>query len=332
MPEVAGERVPRDLGERPGHLDSGRPAANHDEGQQRGPLLRIALPLRVLERQQHTPPDLEGILERLESGRDAPPLVVSEVRVGRPGGDDQEVVVDHAVGQEQAIALAVHADGLREQHFDVLLPAENPADRRGDVARRERRHRHLIQQRLEHVMVAPIDDRDLHRLTSKRAGRVQPTETSADNHDSRHAQRYRTVSFQFPVSSCQFPVSGSTELHCSMSRQSGTTGDWQLRTAQPRSGIRLATSSAMTMTNRLTRWGGARLSRRVSRSIPILGAAIAAATIVATMRRKGVISGALDTGLNALPGIGAAKNVIELARGKDFFPDRERPAGVRRVG
>jgi hypothetical protein len=88
----------------------------------------------------------------------------------------------------------------------------------------------------------------------------------------------------------------------------------------------------MTMTNRLTRWGGARLSRRVSRSIPILGAAIAAAKIVATIRRKGVISGALDTGLNALPGIGAAKNVIELARGKDFFPDRERPVGARRAG
>ena len=85
----------------------------------------------------------------------------------------------------------------------------------------------------------------------------------------------------------------------------------------------------MTMTTRLTRGGGARLSRRLSRSIPILGAAIAAATVVATMRRKGVISGALDTGLNSLPGIGAAKNVIEVARGRDFFPDRT--AG-RRVG
>jgi hypothetical protein len=81
----------------------------------------------------------------------------------------------------------------------------------------------------------------------------------------------------------------------------------------------------MTISHRLTRWGGARLSRRLSRSLPILGAAIAAATVVATMRRKGVISGALDTGLNALPGIGAAKNVIEVARGRDFFPDRERP-------
>ena len=80
----------------------------------------------------------------------------------------------------------------------------------------------------------------------------------------------------------------------------------------------------MTMRNRLTRWGGARLSRRVSRAIPILGVAIAAATVVATMRRKGLIGGALDTGLNALPGIGAAKNVIEIARGRDFFPDRVR--------
>ena len=76
------------------------------------------------------------------------------------------------------------------------------------------------------------------------------------------------------------------------------------------------------MNNRLTRWGAARLSRRLSRSLPIVGAAIAAATVVVTMRRKGLISGALDTGLNAMPGIGAAKNAIELLRGKDFFPDR----------
>jgi len=87
----------------------------------------------------------------------------------------------------------------------------------------------------------------------------------------------------------------------------------------------------MTIGNHLTRWGTARLSRRMARSIPILGAAIAAATVVATMRRKGLISGALDTGLNAMPGIGAAKNVIEIARGRDFFPDRPRPKAVPRA-
>jgi len=38
-----------------------------------------------------------------------------------------------------------------------------------------------------------------------------------------------------------------------------------------------------------------------------------------------VIGGVFDTALNATPGIGAAKNVIEFARGKDFIPDRQRP-------
>ena len=78
-------------------------------------------------------------------------------------------------------------------------------------------------------------------------------------------------------------------------------------------------------TNRVARWGSARLSRRLSRSMPIVGAAIAVATVVATMRRKGLIGGAFDTGLNAMPGIGAAKNALEFARGRDFFPDRVRP-------
>jgi hypothetical protein len=74
--------------------------------------------------------------------------------------------------------------------------------------------------------------------------------------------------------------------------------------------------------NRAARWGSARLSRRLSRSVPVIGAAIAVATVVATMRRKGVIGGVFDTGLNAIPGIGAAKNLLEMARGRDFFPDR----------
>jgi hypothetical protein len=58
------------------------------------------------------------------------------------------------------------------------------------------------------------------------------------------------------------------------------------------------------------------------RSIPVLGTAIAAATVLSTIRRKGVVSGTLDTGLNAMPFVGAMKNVVEIVRGRDFFPDR----------
>ena len=64
------------------------------------------------------------------------------------------------------------------------------------------------------------------------------------------------------------------------------------------------------------------MSRRMTRSLPWIGTAIAVATVFATMRKKGVVGGVLDTGLNAVPLLGTAKNVVELARGKDFFPDR----------
>ena len=82
------------------------------------------------------------------------------------------------------------------------------------------------------------------------------------------------------------------------------------------------------MSNRLARYGGMKLSQRLRRSVPIIGTAIAVATVFATVRRKGVISGSLDTGLNAMPVVGAVKNVIEVMRGRDFFPDRQPPARV----
>jgi hypothetical protein len=82
----------------------------------------------------------------------------------------------------------------------------------------------------------------------------------------------------------------------------------------------------MTVTQHVARYGGARLSRRLSRSMPIIGAAIAVVTVAATMKRKGFFRGALDTGLNVTPFVGAVKNAVELIRGRDFIPDRGAPA------
>jgi hypothetical protein len=89
----------------------------------------------------------------------------------------------------------------------------------------------------------------------------------------------------------------------------------------------------MATTDRLIRYGGARLSRRLTRSLPYIGTAVALVTVVATMKRKGFFGGVMDTGLNAIPFVGAAKNTVELVRGRDFFPDREmvgRPMPRRR--
>ena len=43
----------------------------------------------------------------------------------------------------------------------------------------------------------------------------------------------------------------------------------------------------------------------MSRALPIVGTAIALATVAATMKRKGFFGGMLDTGLNAMPFVGA---------------------------
>ena len=72
------------------------------------------------------------------------------------------------------------------------------------------------------------------------------------------------------------------------------------------------------------------MSQRLSRSLPVIGAAIAVVTVASAMRRKGVISGAVDSILNAVPLVGAAKNAVEVVRGRDFFPDRFGP-GVNGV-
>ena len=90
--EVLRQRVARDLGERAGHLDAGRTAADDDERQLRGAARGIRLTLGALEREQHAAADLERVFERLQPGRVRPPVVVAEVRVRRAGGDDQVVV------------------------------------------------------------------------------------------------------------------------------------------------------------------------------------------------------------------------------------------------
>lgn len=71
----------------------------------------------------------------------------------------------------------------------------------------------------------------------------------------------------------------------------------------------------------LRRWLGITAARRLGRSVPLVGAAVSVAVLAQTMRRKGWLRGLLDTGLNALPLVGAVKSGLEAWRG-DLFPDR----------
>jgi len=83
----------------------------------------------------------------------------------------------------------------------------------------------------------------------------------------------------------------------------------------------------MAMTSHVVRYAQRRLTRKLIRAFPILGAVVAMATIGAAMRRKGVINGTVDTALDFTPIVGLVKNVVEIVRGRDLLADR--PAGSR---
>jgi hypothetical protein len=77
----------------------------------------------------------------------------------------------------------------------------------------------------------------------------------------------------------------------------------------------------LTMTG-VFRWGGMRLARRLSRTVPVIGGVLAVAMVGSAMRRKGAVGGAVETGLNALPVVGTLKAGLEWWRGRDLIPDR----------
>ena len=78
----------------------------------------------------------------------------------------------------------------------------------------------------------------------------------------------------------------------------------------------------MATKNTLQSYAGRKLARRLTRSIPYIGAAIALVTLGSAIRQKGLVRGAIHSALDAIPFVGGAKNLAEAARGRDFLRDR----------
>ena len=81
----------------------------------------------------------------------------------------------------------------------------------------------------------------------------------------------------------------------------------------------------MAKTKQLQSYAARKLARRLTRSIPYIGAVIAIATLGSAIRRKGLVRGAIHSGLDAIPFLGGAKNLAEAARGRDFLRDKAVP-------
>lgn len=72
--------------------------------------------------------------------------------------------------------------------------------------------------------------------------------------------------------------------------------------------------------------GGWMVAKRVAKAIPYVGTAMAIGLVGFDIKRKGVVKGVLNSGLDAIPFVGLAKNGIEFFTG-DFFPDKPQKNG-----
>jgi hypothetical protein len=76
------------------------------------------------------------------------------------------------------------------------------------------------------------------------------------------------------------------------------------------------------LTRRVVRAGGWQLAKRLAKQVPLAGTAIAIGLAGTEIRKKGLLKGAIHVGLDALPFVGTAKNVVEIFTG-DLIPDNE---------
>lgn len=89
----------------------------------------------------------------------------------------------------------------------------------------------------------------------------------------------------------------------------------------PSRSARPLTLNPMATNRRVGWWAGRKLARRIGKSLPLVGTAVAVAYLVHSVRRKGLFGGLAHTALDVLPVVGTVKNGIEMFT-DDWFPDR----------
>ena len=77
------------------------------------------------------------------------------------------------------------------------------------------------------------------------------------------------------------------------------------------------TEKKPTLKRQIITAGGWQIAKRAAKSVPYLGTAVAIGLIGQSIKRKGVV----NSGLDAIPFVGTAKNVVEFFTG-DLIPDK----------
>src|ERR1017187_1834923 len=196
LTERSGGKVGRTRGSPSTSMMAASRGAMWRESGRRGSL---AIALGALESEEEAAADRGGVFDGFEARRDGFPLVVAEVVVSGSGGNDQGVVGDCAIAQDDAAVGHIEIDGFAEEHFGVAIVLEHDTQGGGNFAGREPAGGHLVEQGLEEVEVAAIDQSDRYGRAAEGLGDIQPAESAADDH---HAMRWSSVGLHWVLDAC----------------------------------------------------------------------------------------------------------------------------------
>ena len=208
------QRAVGELGDLTGHLDTGRPGSDDDEGEQLSALLLRVRDLGRLEGTEDPAAQLEGVVDGLHARRMAGEVIVAEVRLPRARRDEQRVV-----GGGQLLTEELAADGpggdvdvgdLTEDDPRVSLTGEDLPRRRGDLSLRQDAGGDLIQQGLEQVVRRPRDEGDVDIGPPQGPGEEEPAEAGSDDDDAVPWVRGHTRDNDDSGRGMPEPASGST--------------------------------------------------------------------------------------------------------------------------
>ena len=68
--------------------------------------------------------------------------------------------------------------------------------------------------------------------------------------------------------------------------------------------------------------GGWQVAKRVAKMVPFGGTVIAVGLVGHDIKKKGLVRGVINSGIDAIPFVGFTKNAVELFAG-DFIPDKD---------
>lgn len=82
------------------------------------------------------------------------------------------------------------------------------------------------------------------------------------------------------------------------------------------------TKDSSSLKRKMINAGGWQIAKRVAKSVPYVGSVLAVGLVGYNVKKKGLVRGVIDSGIDAIPVVGTVKNVTEFFTG-DLIPARK---------